>query len=115
MAGVLGAVASLVITVLVLVRLAGGLAGRARGVWRLGLAALARRPSAAVLQISGLGLGILALLLLAVVRVDLLDLAGDLARRCAESLSDQHPAAGCRAAWAGSCARRVWASRPSIR
>ena len=72
MAGVLGAVASLVITVLVLVRLAGGLAGRARGVWRLGLAALARRPSAAVLQISGLGLGILALLLLAVVRVDLL-------------------------------------------
>ncbi|MFB1488888.1 MULTISPECIES: ABC transporter permease [unclassified Thiocapsa] len=73
MAGVLGAVASLVVTVLVLVRLAGGLAARARGVWRLGLAALARRPSAAVLQISGLGLGILALLLLAVVRVDLLD------------------------------------------
>jgi len=72
MAGVLGAVASLVITVLILVRLAGRLAGRARGVWRLGLAALARRPTGAVLQISGLGIGILALLLLAVVRVDLL-------------------------------------------
>lgn len=72
MAGVLGAVASLVIVVLALVRLAGGLAGRARGVWRLGLAGLARRPAAAVMQIAGLGLGILALLLLAVVRVDLL-------------------------------------------
>lgn len=72
MAGVAGAVTSLVVVVLILVRLAGGLAGRARGVWRLGLAALARRPSGAILQISGLGLGILALLLLAVVRVDLL-------------------------------------------
>jgi putative ABC transport system permease protein len=72
MAGVLGAVASLVIVVLILVHLAGRLAGRARGVWRLGLAGLARRPTGAVLQISGLGLGILALLLLAVVRVDLL-------------------------------------------
>ncbi|NEX22318.1 FtsX-like permease family protein [Thiorhodococcus mannitoliphagus] len=71
--GVLGALLALVLSVLVLVRLAGGLAGRARGVWRLGLAALARRPSTAVLQISGLGIGILALLLLAVVRVDLLE------------------------------------------
>ncbi|MCG6986367.1 MAG: ABC transporter permease [Thiocapsa sp.] len=72
LAGVLGAVASLVVAVLFLVHVAGGLAGRARGVWRLGLAALARRPAGAVLQISGLGLGILALLVLAVVRVDLL-------------------------------------------
>ena len=70
--GVLGALASLILVVLMLVRLAGGLAGRARGIWRLGLAALARRPSGAVLQISGFGIGILALLLLAVVRVDLL-------------------------------------------
>ncbi len=72
LAGVFGALASLILIVLALVRLAGGLAGRARGVWRLGLAGLARRPGSAVLQIAGLGIGILALLLLAVVRVDLL-------------------------------------------
>ena len=72
LAGVAAALAALIGSVLVLVRLAGGLAARSRGVWRLGLAALARRPSGAVLQIAGFGLGILALLLLAVVRVDLL-------------------------------------------
>lgn len=72
LAGVVGAVASLAASVLVLVRLAAGLTGRARGVWRLGLAGFTRRPGGAVLQITGLGLGILALLLLAVVRVDLL-------------------------------------------
>jgi len=70
--GVALALVTLVLAVLGLVRLAGGLAGRARGVWRLGLAALTRRPTFAVLQIAGFGLGILALLLLAVVRVDLL-------------------------------------------
>ncbi len=72
LAGVLATLVTLVLTVMLLVRLAGGLAGRARGVWRFGIAALARRPGTAVLQISGLGIGILALLLLAVVRVDLL-------------------------------------------
>ncbi len=72
LAGVLGALIALIGSVLVLVRIAGRVAGRARGVWRLGLAALARRPAGAVLQITGFGLGILALLLLAVVRVDLL-------------------------------------------
>ena len=70
--GVAGAIASLAVSVLLLVRLAGGLTGRVRGVWRLGLAGLTRRPAGAVLHITGLGLGILALLLLAVVRVDLL-------------------------------------------
>ncbi|MGQ9831887.1 MAG: ABC transporter permease [Thermochromatium sp.] len=55
-----------------LIHLAGRLAGRTRGVWRLGLASLGRRPGSAVLQITGFGIGILALLLLAVVRVDLL-------------------------------------------
>ena len=72
LAGVAAALLTLVLAVLGLVRLAGVLVGRSRGVWRLGLAALARRPTFAVLQISGFGLGILALLLLAVVRVDLL-------------------------------------------
>jgi putative ABC transport system permease protein len=72
LAGVAAALAALIVSVLILVRIAGGLASRSRGVWRLGLAALARRPTGAVLQIAGFGLGILALLLLAVVRVDLL-------------------------------------------
>ena len=69
--GVGGALIALVVTVALLVRTAGALAGRTRGVWRLGLAALTRRPAGALLQIAGFGLGILALLLLAVVRVDL--------------------------------------------
>jgi putative ABC transport system permease protein len=69
---VAAALATLIASVLALVRLAGGLAARSRGVWRLGLAALARRPTASVLQIAGFGVGVLALLLLAVVRVDLL-------------------------------------------
>jgi len=72
MLGVVGALAALLGTVLLLVRIAGGLAGRVRGIWRLGLAALTRRPAGALLQIGGFGIGILALLLLGVVRVDLL-------------------------------------------
>jgi len=70
--GVAGALAALMATVALLIRIAGALAGRARGIWRLGLAALSRRPAGALLQITGFGVGILALLLLAVVRVDLL-------------------------------------------
>ncbi|KXX64163.1 ABC transporter permease [Marichromatium gracile] len=72
LAGLAAALACLVVAVLALVRLAALLAGRSRGLWRLGLAALTRRPGGAVLQITGFGVGILALLLLAVVRVDLL-------------------------------------------
>ncbi len=72
LAGVGGALITLIGAVALLVAVAGRIAGRARGIWRLGLAALARRPAGAVLQIAGFGIGILALLLLAVVRVDLL-------------------------------------------
>ncbi len=72
LAGVALTLVTLILAVLGLVKAASGLAGRTRGVWRLGLAALTRRPTFAVLQIAGFGLGILALLLLAVVRVDLL-------------------------------------------
>jgi putative ABC transport system permease protein len=72
LAGVAAALAALVGAVLLLVRLASTLVARSRGVWRLGIAGLTRRPGGAVLQIAGFGLGILALLLLAVVRVDLL-------------------------------------------
>jgi putative ABC transport system permease protein len=70
--GVAAGLATLIGAVLLLVRLAGRLTRHLRGVWRLGLAALTRRPVGAVLQVAGFGLGILALLLLAVVRVDLL-------------------------------------------
>jgi putative ABC transport system permease protein len=70
--GVVAAVTALVALGALMVWLAGLAAARSRGIWRLGLAGLARRPAAAILQITGFGLGILALLLLAVVRVDLL-------------------------------------------
>jgi putative ABC transport system permease protein len=70
--GVIAAVTALVTLGALMVWLAGLAAARTRGIWRLGLAGLARRPAAAILQITGFGLGILALLLLAVVRVDLL-------------------------------------------
>jgi putative ABC transport system permease protein len=72
LAGVAAAILTLLGAVALLIRISASLAGRSRGVWRLGLAALARRPTGALLQITGFGLGILALLLLAVVRVDLL-------------------------------------------
>jgi putative ABC transport system permease protein len=72
LAGVIAALVALVALGALLVWLAGLAAARTRGIWRLGLAGLARRPAAAILQIVGFGLGILALLLLAVVRVDLL-------------------------------------------
>ncbi len=44
-----------------------------RGVWRLALADLRRRPAAAVTQVVALALGLMALLLLTVVRGDLLE------------------------------------------
>ncbi|AGA90345.1 putative ABC-type transport system involved in lysophospholipase L1 biosynthesis, permease component [Thioflavicoccus mobilis 8321] len=71
--GVAATLAALALLVAVMVRLGRVLSHRARGVWRLGLAALTRRPRAALLQITGFGLAILALLLLAVVRVDLMN------------------------------------------
>jgi putative ABC transport system permease protein len=46
--------------------------GRANVAWRFGLANLARRAQASSLQLTAIGLGIMALLLLAVVRIDLL-------------------------------------------
>ena len=55
-----------------LVRGMGALRGRTGLTWRAGLANLARRPRESVWQISALGLGIMALLLLTVLRTDLL-------------------------------------------
>jgi len=48
------------------------LAARASGAWRFGLAGLSRRRTASVVQITALGLGLMALLLLAVVRGELI-------------------------------------------
>ncbi len=70
--GVLGMLLLLGAASLALVRLAGRLRGRAVSGWRFGLANLARRPRTSAVQMVGFGLGLLALLLLAVVRVDVL-------------------------------------------
>jgi putative ABC transport system permease protein len=64
---VLAAVAWLLLRVATRARRGAGLA------WRFGLAGLARRGTRSILQMVAIGLGIMALLLLALVRVDLLD------------------------------------------
>ena len=56
----------------ILIKLAGLLQRRASGIRRFGLASLSRHPATTLLQICGFGLGIMAILLLAVVRIDLL-------------------------------------------
>lgn len=55
-----------------LIRLLKPLRHRGGTAWRYGLAGLVRSPAMTALQLSGFGLGILALLLLAVIRLDLL-------------------------------------------
>lgn len=71
-AGTLGLLAVLAAASWGLVRAAGRFRGRAVSGWRFGLANLARRRRASTVQMVGFGLGLLALLLLAVVRVDVL-------------------------------------------
>lgn len=56
-----------------LIRVVGRLRGREVTGWRFGLANLARRPRASLVQLVGFGFGLLAILLLAVVRVDILE------------------------------------------
>ncbi|EIC20276.1 ABC transporter permease [Thiorhodovibrio frisius] len=70
--GTLGAIAALAGLGTLMVYGARIAARRARGIWRLGLAGIGRRPAQSVMQLCGFGIGLLALLLLAVVRVDLL-------------------------------------------
>ncbi len=72
-AGTLAALGLLLAGGRLLVWLLTPLRRRGRGIWRYGLAGLARNPAMTSLQLAGFGLGILALLLLAVVRVDLLE------------------------------------------
>lgn len=57
---------------LLLVRLAGSMRGRVGVAWRYGVANLARRRAESVVQIVALGLGLSAMLLLAVIRGDLI-------------------------------------------
>ena len=61
--------------------------------WRFGLANLSRRTFGSVIQVVGLGLGLMALTLLTLVRGDLLESwQKSLPDECAESLPGQHPA-----------------------
>jgi putative ABC transport system permease protein len=64
----------LALAVLALALVAGlrAVRGRLRGPWRYGLANVGRRAGASVVQISALGLGLLAVLLLTLVRTELL-------------------------------------------
>ncbi len=71
--GALGMLLVLGLAAAGLVRGVGHLRGRAVSGWRFGLANLARRPRTSTVQMVGFGLGLLALLLLAVVRVDVLE------------------------------------------
>lgn len=73
LAGVALLLAALLLLGLLLIRLAGFWQRHARGIHRFGLASLSRHPTTTLLQICGFGLGIMAMLLLAVVRIDLLD------------------------------------------
>ncbi|MCG6867966.1 MAG: ABC transporter permease, partial [Gammaproteobacteria bacterium] len=70
--GLAGGLIVLVIAARLLVRLLTPMRSRATGSWRYGLASLSRSPATTTLQLTGFGLGITALLLLALVRVDLL-------------------------------------------
>ena len=57
----------------VLIALLRRVRSRLRGPWRYGLANVSRRAAASIAQVSALGLGLMALLLLTFVRTDLLD------------------------------------------
>lgn len=70
--GVAGTLLILALLGAALVWLLRSLRGQARGVWRFGLASLGRRSAGSIVQISALGLGLMAILLLTLVRTDLI-------------------------------------------
>ncbi|MES9869719.1 MAG: FtsX-like permease family protein [Sedimenticola sp.] len=72
MGGAIATLGLLLITSRLLVMLLSPLRHRGNTTWRYGLAGLARNPTMTAIQLTGFGLGILALLLLAIVRVDLI-------------------------------------------
>jgi len=71
--GLLGGLVLLLLISRLLVHLLKPLRGRSAGSWRYGLASLSRNPAATSVQLTGFGLGITVLLILAMVRVDLLN------------------------------------------
>ncbi|ODS65011.1 MAG: permease [Arenimonas sp. SCN 70-307] len=71
--GILATVAVLALLAWALILLVRRLRTRLRGPWRYGLANVSRRAGASIAQVSALGLGLMALLLLTFVRTDLLD------------------------------------------
>lgn len=71
--GILATVAVLAGLAWALIVVVRRLRGRLRGPWRYGLANVSRRAGASIAQVSALGLGLMALLLLTFVRTDLLD------------------------------------------
>lgn len=74
LAGVAGLLAACAVTGVLAVRLAGRVArGRVGFTWRYGIANLNRRALGTVVQVCALGLGLMALLLLTLVRGDLLE------------------------------------------
>jgi putative ABC transport system permease protein len=78
--GILATLLLLAGLALALVFLLRRLRGRLRGPWRYGLANVSRRAASSVVQISALGLGLMAILLLTLVRTDLIP-RGPLSRR----------------------------------
>ncbi|MEJ2592823.1 MAG: FtsX-like permease family protein [Candidatus Thiodiazotropha sp.] len=71
--GLLAGLALLLLISRLLVRGLTPLRSRAGGSWRYGLASLSRNPATTSVQLTGFGLGITVLLILAMVRVDLLN------------------------------------------
>jgi putative ABC transport system permease protein len=71
--GILATLAVLAGLAWLLIALLRRLRSRMRGPWRYGLANVSRRAGASIAQVSALGLGLMALLLLTFVRTDLLD------------------------------------------
>jgi putative ABC transport system permease protein len=69
--GIAGTLAVLALLAYGLVLAVRGLRGRLRGPWRYGLANVGRRARTSVIQVSALGLGLMAILLLTLVRTDL--------------------------------------------
>lgn len=70
--GIAGTFVVLAVLALALVAVLARLRMRLRGPWRYGLANVSRRRAASVAQIAALGLGLMAILLLTLVRTDLL-------------------------------------------
>ncbi len=70
--GFLAALAVATLCGYLLIRLVSGARSAARGPWRYGLANLRRRMAGSIVQIIALGLGLMAMLMLTIVRTDLL-------------------------------------------